>query len=310
MRSATRHLARRNVEKEFRMSEFEQAPLFAAGNVAVITGAASGIGRAAAERLAQAGMRLVLFDRDAAGLAAVAGSLSAELRTMTGDVSQIADVERLRDAAFEAFGSVSVLMNNAAIGGAGSDNWSGLEAWRKIIEVNLWGVVNGVHAFTPALIRQESRAAIINTGSKQGITNPPGAPAYNVAKAGVKTLTEQLAYGLREANSAVSAHLLVPGWTFTGLTSTPDGKQPPGAWLPGQVVERMIAGVEAGDFYIICPDNMVPSELDAARILWGAQDMTQNRPALSRWHPDWKVRFDSFISRNVPGRKGQGSSRH
>jgi NAD(P)-dependent dehydrogenase (short-subunit alcohol dehydrogenase family) len=292
------------------MTESEQTPLFSAGNVAVITGAASGIGRAAAERFAKAGMRLVLFDRDETGLAAIAGDLAAEIRTVAGDVSQFADVERLRDVALNAFGSVNVVMNNAAISGTGAENWSGIEAWRKIIDVNLFGVVNGVQAFAPALVAQGSRAAIINTGSKQGITNPPGAPAYNVAKAGVKTLTEQLAYGLREAKSQVSAHLLVPGWTFTGMTQTADGKQPAGAWRPDQVVDRMVTAVEAGDFYIICPDNSVTSELDSARILWGAQDMTQNRPALSRWHPDWKDRFDSFIERNVAGRKGQGSKGH
>ena len=292
------------------MSETEQTPLFASGNVAVITGAASGIGRAAAERFAKTGMRLVLFDRNEAALAALAAELGGEVKTVAGDVSQFADIERLRDTALDAFGSVSVLMNNAAIGGEGSDNWSGIDAWRKIIEVNLWGVINGVQAFAPALIAQGTRAAIINTGSKQGITNPPGQPAYNVAKAGVKTLTEQLAYGLREAHAQVTAHLLVPGWTFTGLTKTPDGKQPAGAWRPDQVVDRMVTAVETGDFYIICPDNSVTSELDAARILWGAQDMTQNRPALSRWHAAWKDRFDSFIERNAGGRKGQGSKGH
>jgi NAD(P)-dependent dehydrogenase (short-subunit alcohol dehydrogenase family) len=167
------------------------------------------------------------------------------------------------------------------------------------MEVNLWGVVHGVHAFTPRLLDQASRSAIINTGSKQGITNPPGFPAYAVAKAGVRTLTEQLAHGLREGHAPVTAHLLVPGWTFTGMTNAPDGRQPDGTWTADQVVERMIAGVEAGDFYILCPDGTVSSELDAARILWGAQDMIENRPALSRWHPDWKGRFDTFVAREL-----------
>jgi NAD(P)-dependent dehydrogenase (short-subunit alcohol dehydrogenase family) len=269
--------------------------LFIAGKVAVITGAASGIGRAAAERMAALGMRLALFDRDEARLAEVAAGLDAEVRVLAGDVGRIEDVERLRDLAIEAFGRVDVLMNNAAIGGEGSDNWSGLEAWRRILEVNLWGVVNGVHAFAPAMLKQGGRGAIINTGSKQGITNPPGYPAYAVSKAGVKTLTEQLAHALRQEGGAVSAHLLVPGWTFTGMTRTADGKQPDGAWAAMQVVDRMIAEVERGDFYIICPDNAVSSELDAARIAWSAGDMTENRPALSRWHPDWTARFDAFV---------------
>lgn len=274
-------------------------PLFTAGNVAVITGAASGIGKAAAERFAALGMRLVLADRDEAKLAAVAGNLATDVRPVACDVSRFEDVERLRNAAFSAFGSVNVLMNNAAIPGTGSDNWTGLDAWRKIIDINLWGVVHGVHAFTPALLEQGTRAAIINTGSKQGITNPPTFPAYNVAKSGVKMLTEQLAHGLREASPLVTAHLLVPGWTFTGMTNAPDGEKPAGTWSSSQVVDRMVAAVEAGDFYIICPDNTVSSEVDAARILWSAQDMTENRPALSRWHPDWKDRFDSFIAQHT-----------
>lgn len=273
--------------------------VFAPGKVAVITGAGSGIGRAAAERFASLGMRLVLLDKDAAAVEALAGRLGADVRALAGDVSRLEDVERLRDLAFDSFGAVHVLMNNAAIGGQGSDNWSGLDAWRGILDVNLWGVIHGVHAFAPALLRQADPSVIINTGSKQGITNPPGAPAYAVAKAGVRILTEQLAHGLRQETDKVSAHLLVPGWTFTGMTNAHDGTQPAGSWSADQVVQRMIEGVSAGDFYIICPDGMVTSELDAARIAWSAGDMSQNRPALSRWHPEWSERFDAFVRQQV-----------
>jgi NAD(P)-dependent dehydrogenase (short-subunit alcohol dehydrogenase family) len=272
---------------------------FAPGKVAVITGAASGIGRAAAQRFAGLDMRLVLFDRDEAKLSDVAASLKAETKTVAGDVGQIADVESLRDTAFESFGEVNVLMNNAAIGDRAGDNWSGLDVWRRILDVNLWGVINGVHAFTPAMLEQGTPAAIINTGSKQGITNPPGSPAYAVSKAGVRTLTEQLAHGLLESGKPVTAHLLVPGWTYTGMTNAPDGKQPAGTWTADQVVEQLMSSVEAGDFYVICPDGMVTAELDSARIRWGAQDMTENRPALSRWHPVWKDRFEAFIRKEL-----------
>jgi NAD(P)-dependent dehydrogenase (short-subunit alcohol dehydrogenase family) len=272
--------------------------LFAAGATAVITGAASGIGRAAAIRLAEAGMSLVLFDRDEAPLAELAGTLPGA-KYLAGDVREIGDVERLRDLAYDAFGTVTVLMNNAAIGGEGSDNWAGIDAWRRIIDVNLWGVVNGVHVFAPAMLAQGAHGAIVNTGSKQGITNPPGFPAYAVAKAGVRTLTEQLEHGLREAGGAISAHLLVPGWTWTGMTRHGASEKPAGAWTAEQVVDRMIAGIDAGDFYIICPDNAVSSELDAARVLWGAGDLAENRPALSRWHPDWKEPFEAFVAERL-----------
>lgn len=277
--------------------------IFEKGNVAVITGAASGIGKAAAARLGHLGMKLVLCDVNAAALAAVAAPFGDQARYLAGDVSQPADLERLRDLAYDSFGFVSLLMNNAALGLPHTANWpagdflAGLADWHRIIDVNLWGVVNGVHAFAPAMLRQGRPGAIVNTGSKQGITNPPGEPAYAVSKAGVKVLTEQLAHGLREQpDSQVSAHLLVPGWTFTGMSSNPDGPKPAGAWSADQVAERMVAGVAAGDFYIICPDNAVSSELDAARIQWSADDMIRNRPALSRWHPAWKDAFDAFLA--------------
>lgn len=275
------------------------ASIFAPGKVAVITGAGSGIGRAAAERLSALGMKLALFDRDEAALASVAQKIGGGVRWMAGDVSRYEDLEGLRDLAYDAFGEIALMMNNAAIGGQGSDNWTGLDAWRRILEINLGGVINGVHAFTPALLAQDAPAAIVNTGSKQGITNPPGVPAYGVSKAAVKALTEQLAHGLREAGGGVTAHLLIPGWTHTAMTGS--GEKPAGAWSADQVVEAMIDGVKAGDFYILCPDNQVTPMLDKARIRWGAEDLIENRPALSRWDPAWKDRFEAFIAREGQG---------
>lgn len=214
---------------------------------------------------------------------------------IVGDVAQMIDIERLREEAFAAFGRVDLLMNNAAIAGQEDTSWGGIDAWRRVLDVNLWGVINGVHTFAPAMIAQDGPSAIINTGSKQGITNPPGHPAYAVAKAGVRTLTEQLAHALREeTGTRVSAHLLVPGWTFTGMTGSTS--KPEGAWTAEQVVDLLVERVARGDFYILCPDNTVSPALDAARIRWSAEDLAQNRPALSRWHPDWKQRFEEFIA--------------
>jgi short-subunit dehydrogenase len=141
--------------------------------------------------------------------------------------------------------------------------------------------------------------AVVNLGSKQGITNPPGNAAYNVSKAGVKALTEQLAWEFRQIEgSRLSAHLLVPGFTFTGMTA-PGAEQaglekPAGAWWPEQVAERMVEGISAGDFYIICQDNEVDWETDRKRIAWAAGDLTEGRPALSRWHPAYGEAFKSF----------------
>jgi NAD(P)-dependent dehydrogenase (short-subunit alcohol dehydrogenase family) len=273
--------------------------VFEKGNVAVITGAASGIGRAAAQMLAARGMKLCLFDRSAEALKALAASLPTEARAVVGDVAKFEDVEKLRDEAYAAFGAVHVLMNNAAIE-HGSKSWGTLPRWREILGVNLWGVVHGVEAFAERMLGQGAPAAIVNTGSKQGVTNPPGDPAYGTAKAGVRALTEQLAHSLRnEPGSKVSAHLLVPGWTWTGLTAKPGQAKPDGAWTPEQVVELMIAGVEAGEFYIYCPDNAVSEALDALRLQWSVGDIIEKRPALSRWHSDWKDRFDKYIAERL-----------
>ena len=281
----------------------DQHPAFAEGRVAVITGAASGIGLAAAERFAAMGMRVCLADlgasaleRAAATVANVAKHGAADVLAVATDVSDVGAVHRLRDAAYGAFGDVAVLMNNAGTSPGGGP-WDHPERWRRVLEVNLWGVINGVQSFTQSMIDQGKPCAIVNTGSKQGITCPPGDTAYNVSKAGVKVVTEGLAHGLRNvAGCQVTAHLLVPGSTFTGMTSRGATTKPPGAWTPDQVVDAMLAGLAAGDFYIICPDNDVTREIDNRRILWAAEDIVQNRPALSRWHPDYSEQFAAFLA--------------
>lgn len=275
-------------------------PAIAPGHVAVITGGASGIGLAAARRFAEAGMKVVLADRDEARLleafgevAALAGA-AADVLAVPTHVSRMEDLERLKDAAWQAFGGVHLLMNNAGIG-AGGGPLENHEGWREVMEVNLWGVINGVHAFAPAMIAQGAPGAIINTGSKQGITCPPGNTAYNVTKAGIKVLTEGLQHELRNTPGCrISAHLLVPGFTHTGITKTDAPGKPPDAWTAGQVADFMLAAMAAGDFYIICPDNDVTRELDNKRIRWAADDIVRNRPPLSRWHPDYKDAFAAF----------------
>ena len=158
-------------------------------------------------------------------------------------------------------------------------------------------MINGVQTFTAAMMAQGTACAIVNTGSKQGITTPPGDSAYNVSKAGVKVLTEQLAHELRNVEGCrVTAHLLVPGYTFTGLTAR-TAEKPDAAWTAEQVAEFLQAGLRRGDFYILCPDNAVTREMDTRRIQWAADDLIENRPALSRWHPDYEKAFDDAMRR-------------
>ena len=278
-------------------------PAIAAGRTAVVTGGASGIGLAAAMRFGKLGLNVAIADLDAARLAAAAAEIKAagapEVLTVSVDVSRKDDVERLKERVYSAFGDVAILMNNAGIDGGGGP-FENYEGWQRLLATNLWGVINGVQVFTPAMIAEGKPAAIVNTGSKQGITMPPGDTAYNVSKAGVKVVTEGLQHVLRNTEGCqVSAHLLVPGWVHTAMTARGRTAKPDGAWSPDQVIDVLLERMGKGDFYIICPDNDVTSAVDNKRIQWAAGDITENRPPLSRWHPDYKEAFAEFLKKDV-----------
>ena len=269
------------------------------GRVAVVTGAAMGIGLAAARRFAGLGMRVALADRDADRLtraadevARVAADGGESVMRRVVDVAEPEDLTRLRMQVVDRWGDVGLLMNNAVTRTGG-----GIAApradWRIAMAVNFWGVLNGVDAFLDTMIAQAAPSMIVNVGSKQGITNPPGNAAYNVTKAAVKTYTEALQHDLRRRDGCrVSAHLLVPGWTTTG-----EREHRPGAWMPDQVIDEMVPRLSAGDFYIVCPDDEVSRDMDRARIAWAAGDIIENRPPLSRWHGDYDAEFAAFEAR-------------
>jgi NAD(P)-dependent dehydrogenase (short-subunit alcohol dehydrogenase family) len=271
-------------------------------NVAVITGGASGIGLAAAMRFARLGMKVAVADiggdrlKDAeAKLSQVAPGGAAGVMSMAVDVSRLDDVTKLEGAVRARFGGTDVLMNNAGIG-PDSQMFGPRDNWERILGVNLWGIINGTQVFGPRMVERGRPGLIINTGSKQGITTPPGNPAYNVSKAGVKAFTEALQHELRNTPGCqVSAHLLIPGFVFTGLTANGRTEKPAAAWTAEQTVDFMIERITAGDFYILCPDNDVPRQLDERRILWAAGDIVENRPPLSRWHEDHADSFAAFV---------------
>jgi NAD(P)-dependent dehydrogenase (short-subunit alcohol dehydrogenase family) len=276
-------------------------PAMSANNVAVITGGASGIGLAAAMRFAREGMKVCIADIGAdrlkeaeAQLSSAAAGGSASVMSMAVDVSNLDNVKALEAAVRQRFGGVDILMNNAGIG-PGSQMFGPRENWERILAVNLWGIINGTQVFAPNMIARGRPGLIINTGSKQGITTPPGDPAYNVSKAGVKAFTEALQHELRNTEGCrISAHLFIPGFVFTGLTSRGRPEKPAAAWTPDQTVDFMIDHVSRGDFYILCPDNDVQRQLDERRILWAAGDIVENRPPLSRWHKDYGDAFAAF----------------
>jgi NAD(P)-dependent dehydrogenase (short-subunit alcohol dehydrogenase family) len=273
-------------------------PAFNSDSVAVVTGGASGIGLASAKIFAGMGMRLVIVDRASDKLAAAEAALrtagAADVIATPTDVSDRAQIEALEAEVTNRFGGADILMNNAGIG-RGSSCLGPLEDWQAILDVNFWGALHGTQVFAPGMIARGRPGAVINTGSKQGITTPPGNPAYNVSKAALKAFTEALAHELRNIEDCrITAHLLIPGFVYTGITGLPE--KPPAAWTAEQTAEFFIESMNRGDFYILCPDNDVARELDEKRMAWAMGDVIENRPALSRWHPDYADAFAAFIN--------------
>jgi len=198
-------------------------------------------------------------------------------------------------------GKISLLALNAGVGPKGS--WEDSSYFQKIMDVNLFGVIHGLNVLLP-LVTHHSTAShpssVIITGSKQGITNPPGNAAYNASKSAVKTLAEHLSFDLSKSSPTTSVHLLVPGWTFTGLSGNDPSKKgerekPKGAWWPEQVVDYLEAKMEEGKFYVICPDNDVSEEMDKKRMLWDREDLVRGRPPLTRWRENYMIEAEEWM---------------
>lgn len=296
--------------------------VFKSGNTALITGAASGIGLAVAKLCYKHGMNIALVDNNLTNLSKAKESFTDDSQTeiYPMDVSKIDEWKDLQGKVEEKFKRVDFLMLNAGIGL--KSGWEDVEYFHKvmntpiptsvrdpldglllrynqtvqIMDTNLFGVINGISTFLPALRSSTSPTSIVITGSKQGITNPPGNPAYNASKSGVKTIAEHLNYDLRSTSTSV--HLLVPGWTHTGMTGGGRVKEKPaGAWASEQVADYLERKMGEGVFYVICPDNDTSVEKDRKRMLWSVGDVINERPPLSRWREEWKEKAEEWMAK-------------
>ena len=277
-------------------------PVLSENHVAVVTGGGSGIGLAAAKRFAASGMTVCLVDRiedrlSEAKDAVSAVSPSGTVITSKTDVGDRAAVETLAKNLFGRFGAVHLLFDNAGIQ-PGSSIFEPAANWDAVLRTNLHGIINVGQIFGQRMVASGEEGVIIVTGSKQGITTPPGDPAYNVAKAGVKAFAEALQHDLRNREGCkVEARLMIPGFVFTGLTRGERTEKPDGAWTPEQAADFMIEKLGTDDFYILCPDGEVTRQMDEKRMAWAMGDIIENRPPLSRWHEDHAQAFKDWAGR-------------
>jgi NAD(P)-dependent dehydrogenase (short-subunit alcohol dehydrogenase family) len=206
-----------NPEKERAVQEFND-------KVAVITGAASGIGRALADRCAREGMKVVLADVEAPALATAERELEssgARVLAVRTDVSRLEDVRKLADETLAAFGAVHLLFNNAGVGAGRQMVWnSSMADWQWVLGVNLWGVVHGAHVFIPIMLGQDVECHIVNTASLSGLVNVPGLGVYSATKHAVLSLSETLYHELALTNARVKVSVLCPGWVKTRIAES------------------------------------------------------------------------------------------
>ena len=248
-------------------------------NVAVITGAASGIGRGLAERFAAEGMKVVLADVEDEPLAKLEADLKAKDATVLAvrtDVSNAAEVENLAVQTLDAFGAVHILCNNAGVVCSRPVWEHTLADWEWVLGVNLWGVVHGIRAFVPRMLAQGDACHIVNTASILGLVGGSGEGIYKVSKHGVVVLSETLADELAEKEAKIQVHVLCPGWVRTGILKAsrnrPDALQNSSEQLhpqepvigssrdaraemeaglsPAEVAEYVYKAIQNGTFYI------------------------------------------------------------
>ncbi len=254
------------------------------GRVAVVTGAASGIGRAMAERFAREGMKIVLADVEQAALEQAEAELrtsGAQVIAVRTDVSDESQVRALAARAQEAFGTVHVLCNNAGVASPIGPIWEQSAAdWKWVLDVNFWGVLNGVRAFLPLLLAQ-NEGHIVNTASIAGLNAGPFMGPYNASKFAVVALSETLYYELQATQSAVSASVLCPGFVRTRIGEAERNRRP--GTEPGSgPVSTMLSEKYTEPF-----KQMIASGMDPSNVAEKVLEAVRNRQLYILTHPEF-----------------------
>lgn len=247
------------------------------GRVAVVTGAASGIGLALCERFAAEGMKVVMADIEAGPLAAAEATVRRTAPAVLAsrvDVSNPDDVERLARETYDAFGAAHVVCNNAGVAVLGATHEHTLADWQWVINVNLWGVIHGVRAFLPRMLAGGDEGHIVNTASMAGLTTAPYMSVYDVTKHGVVALSEAMYKEAQVTGSPIGVSVVCPGLIDTGIMRSsrnrPEslgdaGKAGPMAqafgqnladrlatgYPPSEVASQVVDGIREGRFYIV-----------------------------------------------------------
>ena len=265
------------------------------GKVAVVTGAASGIGRAMAETFVGAGMRVVLADVESGPLEEVAHSLregGGDVFAVLADVARPDEVERIGAAAMDVYGALHVACNNAGVSGGGLTWEIDLETWRWILDVDLWGVIHGVRTFTPLIIASGG-GHIVNTASMAGLTSNAGMSPYNVAKHGVVTLSETLFADLQLTHPEVGVSVLCPGWVRTRIHESErnriDLAADPGELDPGlAAMKEMVA-------------TWIAEGLQPAHVASLVLDAIREQRFWILTHPEWQGMVSDRVDRMLGG---------
>jgi NAD(P)-dependent dehydrogenase (short-subunit alcohol dehydrogenase family) len=268
------------------------------GKVAVVTGAASGIGNATAAAFAAAGMSVVLADIEEKALDAARRSLSEAGRAVEAvvtDVSDGASMEALADAAYGAFGAVHVVHLNAGVA-AGGPVWTLTENdWRWVLGVNLWGVIHGVRTFVPRMLAGGEPGHIVNTASAAGLTSSAMMGAYNVSKHGVVTLSETLQADLAMMGSSIGVSVLCPGWVNTGIGES--GRNRPDALRNADGPNLLEGSGGVSPLKAVLESGLAPSEVAAIVV-----DAVRTGRFWLLTHPDWNPMIEQRTADIIEGR--------